>query len=86
MANWHMYTDEGNEAVESMVNRLSSIFTPDKSFAELREWVRAEVDGVAQRFPEVHDTEPRVEIQDKMDEFFLSSIGHPHLDAHFEWL
>jgi hypothetical protein len=89
MANWYMFTNEGNEAVEAMVRRLESVFTPEKSFAELQQWVQAEVSEVEKKFPEVRDSEPRNAIKDKMDEFFLRSIKHSHLlgaGIYFEWL
>jgi hypothetical protein len=61
MKNFEMYTPKGDKACEKALNKILTAIKGPKFLEEgkLTKLVETELDKVAKKHPEVHDTEPR---------------------------
>jgi hypothetical protein len=69
MVDFEMFTDEGNEACTQALINIDKVIFGDKfvSEAELKKIVKEQIAQVAEDHKEVHDTEPKWHLVDRIN-------------------
>ena len=69
MIEFEMFTDEGNQACTEAFRNIKALIEGDKfiSEAELKKFVKEQIDQVASVHSEVNDTEPEYHFEDNIN-------------------